>query len=103
MHPIVGMLKWLNCYWIMVLKSTCKITDRIVCLDVVHPMNGHTEVAKLLLDHDAQVNMQDNGGWSTLMYTSSKGHTEVAKLLLDHDAQVNMQNNDQTVCLDACI
>ena len=44
--------------------------------------NGHTEVAKLLLDHHAQVEMQDSDGWSSLMYASQAGHAEVAKLLL---------------------
>ncbi len=43
-------------------------------------------MAELLLDHGAQVDIQDSYGWSALMYASREGHTEAAKLLLDHDA-----------------
>ncbi len=48
---------------------------------------------KLLLDCGAQVNSQDNVGWSSLMLTSSNGDSEVVKLLLDSGAQVDLQNN----------
>ncbi len=51
---------------------------------------GHTEVAELLLDHGARVDVQDSNRYSALVHASSKGHTEVAKLLLDHGAQVDM-------------
>jgi ribosomal protein L33 len=51
--------------------------------------NGHTETAKLLLDHGANVNMQSNKGCSALYVSSRNGHTETAKLLLDHGACVN--------------
>ena len=38
-------------------------------------------MAKLLLDHHAQVDIQGNDGASALMFASEKRHTEVAKLL----------------------
>ena len=55
--------------------------------------NGHTEVVKLLHDYGAQVDLQDNDGWSALMFASDNGHTEVIKLLHEHGAQVDLQNN----------
>ena len=42
--------------------------------------NGHTKVTKLLLDHNAQDDLQEKDGWSALMLASHNGHAEVAKL-----------------------
>ena len=53
---------------------------------------GHTEAVKLLLDHDPQVDMQDNEGWSALMHASLHGHVEVVKLLLDSGAEIHIQD-----------
>ena len=52
--------------------------------------NGHNEVVKLLHEHGAQVDLQNNDGWSALMAASLNGHTE----LHEHRAQVDLQNND---------
>ena len=38
--------------------------------------NGHTEVVKLLLEKEAQVDMQGKDGGSALMLASQNGHTE---------------------------
>ena len=53
--------------------------------------NGHGEVVKLLLEHGAQVDLQEENGWSALMSASQNGHGEVVKLLLEHGAQVYLQ------------
>ena len=53
-----------------------------------------TDVANLLLDHGANVNMQRHDGASALFISSQNGHTETAKLLLNHGANVNMQRHD---------
>ena len=52
-------------------------------------VNGHTEVAKLLLDHKANVNARVTDGDTPLYIAAQNGHTEVVKLLLDHKADVN--------------
>ena len=53
------------------------------------------EVAKLLLDHGAEVNFQGSlGGLTALMGASIQGCYEVAELLLDRGAQVNLQDSD---------
>ena len=35
-------------------------------------VNGNTDVAKLLLDHGADVNVQDRHGWSALHFAAQK-------------------------------
>ena len=50
--------------------------------------NGHTEVVKILLEHDA-IDSQDNNGWSALVSAMFQQHTEIVKLLLDHGAEID--------------
>ena len=53
------------------------------------------EVAKLLLDHGAQVNFQaSRGGLTALMGASIHGCYEVAELLLERGAQVDLQDSE---------
>ena len=50
--------------------------------------HGHEAVAKLLLDHGADVAAADSNGVTALMAAAQHGHAEVEKLLLDHGADV---------------
>ncbi len=54
-------------------------------------LNGYTEVAALLLEKGAHINMQANDGASALMMASSKGRTEVAALLLEKACKIKME------------
>lgn len=51
-----------------------------------------TIVAKLLLDHGADVNASDLGGYTALMSAASDGCIDVARLLLSSGAKVNALN-----------
>ena len=51
--------------------------------------NGHTEVAKLLIENGAVVNKAENDGWTAFMSASRNGHTEIVKLLIENGADVN--------------
>ncbi|XP_035658154.1 putative ankyrin repeat protein RF_0381 [Branchiostoma floridae] len=66
--------------------------------------NGNTEIVKLLLQHDADVNATDLHG-GTALHSASRdalhfsrvsvnGKTETVKLLLQHDADVEARDND---------
>ena len=55
---------------------------------------GNTEVVKLLLKENVDVNIQKENGVTALMLASQKGHTQVVKLLLKENADVNIQNNN---------
>ena len=52
---------------------------------------GHTNVVKLLLDRNAQVDIINVDGMTALMFASSKGHLEIVNMLIDKGAQVNFQ------------
>jgi ankyrin repeat protein len=55
--------------------------------------NGHTEIVKLLLDANADVNAANTNGLSPLYMAAQKGHTEVVKLLLVANADVNLKGS----------
>ncbi|TMW69739.1 hypothetical protein Poli38472_001895 [Pythium oligandrum] len=50
-------------------------------------INGHLDVAGLLLGHEAcEVNASTKGGWTALHFASNNGHLDVVRLLLGHEA-----------------
>jgi GTPase SAR1 family protein len=58
---------------------------------------GHTKVVELLLKHGANINLQDNNGYHSLMAASQSNNSDVVKVLLNHGADVNLKdNNGQT-------
>ena len=58
-------------------------------------VNGQTEVVKLLLDNNADVNAScSDDGVTPLHIAGCNGHTEVLKLLLENNADVNARRTD---------
>jgi len=51
--------------------------------------NDDIELAKLLIDRDANVNVQDNYGNTPLSMAAEKGNKEIVKLLIEKGADVN--------------
>ena len=48
-----------------------------------------TEIAKLLIEHNANVNHQEKDGRTALFYVDSE---EIAELLIEHDADINIKD-----------
>ena len=63
---------------------------------MVASQNGHTKTVLLLLQNGVHINMQDNDGWTSLMFASLNRQTETVLLLLQNSAHVNMQNNEES-------
>ena len=47
----------------------------------------------MLLDHNADVNAQDEDGYTPLHWCASTGNENLCRLLLEHNADVNIQDN----------
>ena len=58
-----------------------------------HSLGGYTKIVRLLLEHGANPNAEDNEGWTPLHLTSSNGHTTTVRLLLDRGASADVKNN----------
>ena len=55
---------------------------------------GNENLCRLLLDHNADVNIQDNAGRTPLHWCASTGNENLCRLLLEHNADVNIQDKD---------
>lgn len=65
--------------------------------------NGHKEIVRLLLEHDAKINntlvmmpdeddkFKSTGGWSALMLASAAGHLSTVKVLLEYNADTSIK------------
>ena len=56
--------------------------------------DGHVEVARVLLEHGADVNVEDISKWTPLRHALDEGHVEIARVLLDKGANVSAQGVD---------
>jgi ankyrin repeat protein len=52
---------------------------------------GHVDLARLLMEHGADVAAQDEVGETPLHQASSGGHVDLAQLLIDHGADAAAQ------------
>ena len=51
--------------------------------------NGHFQVVELLLKEHADINQQEEDGWTALMLASENGHFQIVELLLKEHADIN--------------
>jgi len=62
---------------------------------------GHTEVARVLLEHGADTKIPDKDDWSPLLRAAGNGHVEVARVLLEHGADVKAREKTNSTALHA--
>ena len=62
---------------------------------------GQTEVARLLLKNQAQLESTDRNGSTPVMLAAFFAHPEIVKVLLENGAEVNAKNKDGYTPLDA--
>ncbi|MHC4643268.1 MAG: ankyrin repeat domain-containing protein, partial [Planctomycetota bacterium] len=64
-------------------------------------VGGQTEIARLLIEKGADVNLREDGGGSTaLLAAAFFGHTEIVEILIDKGADVNARNLSSETPLD---
>jgi ankyrin repeat protein len=59
-------------------------------------------MVKFLVDNNADINAQDNEGWTPLHAAVSVGNLDVAKYLISKGASLSMCNNDNDLPIDLC-
>ncbi|KAJ2081863.1 hypothetical protein H4R24_002020 [Coemansia sp. RSA 988] len=52
---------------------------------------GHTHIAELLLGYSASVNLQDNSGWTALMWATTNHNEELVRVLLERGASSSVK------------
>lgn len=69
-------------------------------LIILAAQGNKTDLADLLIDRGAEVNLTDEDGWSPLFLASKKAHKDIVKLLLDHDASPSSINDYLSVATE---
>lgn len=61
---------------------------------------GHEEMARLLLEHGATVDLwTEDKGMTALMFAAAKGHASIVQLLLERGANLNAADDDGSTAL----
>ncbi|XP_077600144.1 histone-lysine N-methyltransferase EHMT2 [Stigmatopora nigra] len=61
---------------------------------------GNLEIVNILLETgQVDVNSQDNGGWTPIIWAAEHKHVEVIKVLLNRGADVTINDKELNVCL----
>ncbi|KAM9384369.1 histone-lysine N-methyltransferase EHMT2 isoform 2-T2 [Pholidichthys leucotaenia] len=61
---------------------------------------GNLEIVTILLETgQVDVNAQDSGGWTPIIWAAEHKHVEVIKVLLDRGADVSVKDKELNVCL----
>ena len=63
-------------------------------------IRGHLECAKALLGAGADINKQNNDGWTPLMEVATHGYIEVVRELLKQGAKKDLKSNDGKTAYD---
>ncbi|XP_061459611.1 histone-lysine N-methyltransferase EHMT1 isoform X2 [Rhineura floridana] len=61
---------------------------------------GHYDVVQYLLSNEQMdVNCQDDGGWTPMIWATEYKHVELVKLLLAKGSDINIRDNEENICL----
>ncbi|XP_032872831.1 histone-lysine N-methyltransferase EHMT2-like [Amblyraja radiata] len=62
--------------------------------------NGSVQMVQFLLTTgQVDLNTQDSGGWTPVIWAAEHKHIEIIKLLLDRGASVAQKDNEENICL----
>jgi len=57
-------------------------------------ISKYINIVKMLLDHGASIDLQDNMGYTALMWASWHNSVDIVKILLEHGADVDLREED---------
>ncbi|XP_022652251.1 histone-lysine N-methyltransferase EHMT2-like isoform X2 [Varroa jacobsoni] len=73
--------------------------DGMTCLHLASKAGLHDVVQLILKRSTAQVNAQDEGGWTPIVWASEHQHSNVVLLLLKHGANPNIRDSEGNTAL----
>lgn len=64
---------------------------------------GHTKIVMLLLDHKANPNVREQGGYTPLHAAAQNGDTQMIRVLLFNGADLNLASDDGKLAVDMAV
>ena len=55
---------------------------------------GRESIVSILIQHGADLNIQDDNGWTALHYAAANERNEITEILIKAGADLNIQNNE---------
>merc|ERR1712034_107491 len=62
-------------------------------------IRGHTDMARMLIEHGADKDLKDNNGRTALMIACILGHTDTARMLIEHGADKDLKDDSGQTAL----
>lgn len=62
--------------------------------------NDDIKILKILLEHDIDINIQDNDGWTPLHYACCCSHFDIIEELLNMDASITIKTRHNESVFD---
>lgn len=60
------------------------------------------QIAQFFIGQGAKLNVQNQAGWTPLMYAAAEGKSEIADMLIQAGADISPRNRDGNDALDVC-
>ncbi|XP_026568289.1 histone-lysine N-methyltransferase EHMT1 isoform X4 [Pseudonaja textilis] len=76
-----------------------KDAEGSTCLHLAAKKGHYNVVQYLLSNEQTDVNCQDDGGWTPMIWATEYKHVELVKLLLAKGSDINIRDNEQNICL----
>ncbi|XP_062816509.1 histone-lysine N-methyltransferase EHMT1 isoform X3 [Anolis carolinensis] len=76
-----------------------KDAEGSTCLHLAAKKGHYDVVQYLLTNEEMDVNCQDDGGWTPMIWATEYKHVELVKLLLAKGSDINIRDNEENICL----
>lgn len=57
---------------------------------------GYESIVRMLIQHEAKINIKDNRGRTSLHYATESGHEDIVKLLMQNGADAKIRTPGET-------
>ncbi len=75
-------------------KAVINARDKIGRTSLMeYAIANNPEFCRFFIEHGADVNLQENGGWTALHFAAQEYSAEIVELLLKNDALVDVKDN----------